>query len=124
MRTHARVAPERRAGKLLERLDGWAFDSREGIQDLETPKGVESLLDHLRMHFEPIDVFRQGRVVNEFVGDFERQPDEEVDVLKAILGELVVLIRLKVVARVARVALVVNSMHFSIWISKDLACAK
>ena len=39
-----RVAPARRAGKLLERLEGRAFDSREGIQDLETPNGVENLL--------------------------------------------------------------------------------
>ena len=29
------------------------------------------------MHFEPIDVFRQERV-DDFVGDFKRQPDEEV----------------------------------------------
>ena len=55
-----------------------AFDSCEGTKDLETPTGVESLLDHLRMHFEPMDVFRQGRVVDDFVRDFERQPGEEV----------------------------------------------
>ena len=35
--------------------------------------------DHLRMHFEPIDVFRRGRIVDDFVGDFERQPGEEVE---------------------------------------------
>ena len=46
-----RVAPERRAGKLMERLEGRAFDSREGIQDLGTPSGVEDLLDDLRPHF-------------------------------------------------------------------------
>ena len=40
--SHTRVAPERRAGKLLERLEGHAFDVREGIQDWETPKGVET----------------------------------------------------------------------------------
>ena len=62
--SHTRVVPERRAGKLLERLEGRAFDLCEEIQDLETPKGVENLLDHLRMHFESIDVFRQGRVVD------------------------------------------------------------
>ena len=43
-----RVAPEKRAGKLLERLEGRAFESCEGIQDLETPNGVENVLDHLR----------------------------------------------------------------------------
>ena len=74
-----RVAPERRAGKLLERLQGHAFDLCQGIHDRETPKGVENLLDHLRMYFEPIDVFRQGGVVDDFVGDFERQPGEEVE---------------------------------------------
>ena len=42
--SNTRVA-ERRAGKLLERLEGRAFDSTE-IQDLETPNGVEKLLDH------------------------------------------------------------------------------
>ena len=46
---------------------------------METPNGVENFLDHLRMHFEPIDVFRQGRVVDDFVDDFERQPGEEVE---------------------------------------------
>ena len=29
------------------------------------------------MHFEPIDVFRLGRVVDDFVGDLERQRGEE-----------------------------------------------
>ena len=46
--TNARVAPARRAGKLVERLEGRAFDSCEGIQDLDTLSGVENLLDHLR----------------------------------------------------------------------------
>ena len=40
---------------------------------------VLRILDHLRMHFEPIDVFRQGRLVDDFVDDFERQPGEEVE---------------------------------------------
>ena len=31
------------------------------------------------MYFEPIDVFRQGGVLDEFVGDFERQQGEEVE---------------------------------------------
>ena len=70
--SNTRVAPERRAGELLERLEGHAFDLPEGIQDWETPQGVENSLDHLRMCFEPIDVFRQGGVVDDFVGDFER----------------------------------------------------
>ena len=76
--SNTRVVPERRAGKLLERLEGREFDSPEGIQDLETPNGVENLLDHLRLHFEPIEVFRRGRVVDDFVSDFERQPGEEI----------------------------------------------
>ena len=40
--SNTRVAPETRAGKLLERLEGRAFDSCEGFQDLETPNGVEN----------------------------------------------------------------------------------
>ena len=62
----------------MERLEGRAFDSCEGIQDLETPDGVENLLDHLRTHFKPIEVIRRGRIVNGFVYDFERQPGEEI----------------------------------------------
>ena len=34
--SNTRVAPERRAAKLLERLEARAFDSCGGIQDLET----------------------------------------------------------------------------------------
>ena len=77
--SNTRVAPERWAGQLLERLGGRASDLCEGIQDLETPNGVENVLDHLRMHFQLIDVFRQGRVVDNFVGDFEREPGEEAE---------------------------------------------
>ena len=55
-----------------------AVDSCEGIQDLETPNGVENLLDHLRTHFEPIEVFRRGGIVDDFVSDFERQPGDEI----------------------------------------------
>ena len=65
--SNTRVAPARRAGKLLERLEGRAFDSCEGIQDLETPNGVENLLDHLRMYFKPIEVFGQEGIVDDFV---------------------------------------------------------
>ena len=53
---NTRVVPARRAGKLVERLEGRAFDSCEGIQDLETPNGVENLLDHLRTHLGPVEV--------------------------------------------------------------------
>ena len=76
--SNTREAPERRAGKLVERLEVRAIDSCEGIQDLRTPNGVENLLDHLRTHFEPIEVFRRGRIVDDFVFDFERQPGEEI----------------------------------------------
>ena len=62
----------------MERLERRALDSCEGIQDLETPDGVENLLDHLWTHFEPIEVFRRGRIVDDFVYDFERQPGEEI----------------------------------------------
>ena len=45
-------------------LEGRAFDPCEGIQNLETPDGVENLLDHLRTHFEPVEVFKRGRIVD------------------------------------------------------------
>ena len=59
--SNTQVAPERRADKLLECLEGRAFDSCEGIQDLETPNGVENLLDHSRTHCEPFEVFFRGK---------------------------------------------------------------
>ena len=76
--SNTRVVPERRAGKLLKRREGRAFDLCEGIQDLETPNGVENLIDHLRTHLEPIEVFRRGRIVDDFVYGFERQPGEDI----------------------------------------------
>ena len=62
-----------------EAFEGRAFDLCEEIQDLETPKGVQNLLDYLRVHFEPIDVSRQGKVEDDFVVGLERQPGEEVE---------------------------------------------
>ena len=49
-----------------------------GIRDLETPDGVENLLDHLRTHVGTIEVVRRGRIVDDLVFDFERQPSEEI----------------------------------------------
>ena len=48
------------SGKLLERLEGRACDACEGIQALETTNSVVNLPDHLRIHFEPIEVSRRG----------------------------------------------------------------
>ena len=62
--SNPRVVPEKRARKLLERLGERVSDSFEGIHALETPNGVEVLLDHLRAHIEPIEVFRRGKVVD------------------------------------------------------------
>ena len=72
--SNARVAPARMAGK----LEGRAIDSCEGIQDLESPDGVENLFDHLKTHFGPIEEFRRGWIVDDFVYDIERQPGEEI----------------------------------------------
>ena len=58
------MAPEKRAGKLVQRLEARAFESCEGMQDLETPSGVENLLDYSRTRFEPIEVF-SGRLVDD-----------------------------------------------------------
>ena len=63
--SNTRVALKRRTGKLLERLEARAFDSCEGIQDLETQNGVENLLDQLRTHFERIEVSRRARIVDD-----------------------------------------------------------
>ena len=69
--SNTRVAPERRTSKLLERPEERAFDSCEGTQDLESPNGVGNLLDHSRTHFEPLEVSRRGRIVDDFVFNFE-----------------------------------------------------
>ena len=42
------------------------------MQDLHTPNGVEDLLDHSRTHFEPIVVFRRGRMT------WSVKPTEEI----------------------------------------------
>ena len=77
--SNARVASESWAGKLLERLEGRALDSTAGRQDLETPNGVWEFARSLEdANIEPIEVFRRGRVMDDFVHDFERQPGEEI----------------------------------------------
>ena len=43
--TNMRLAPKRRAGKLVQWLEG---------------NRVDELMDHLMQHFEPLEVFRQG----------------------------------------------------------------
>ena len=48
------------------------------MQDLDTPNGVEDLLNHLRAQVEPIEVFRRGRRADDFVCNFECQPVEEI----------------------------------------------
>ena len=73
-RTSGIRPPARRDGKLVERLEGRAVDSCEGVQDRETLDGVKTLFDQLRTHLEPIKVLRRGRIVDDFVYDFERQP--------------------------------------------------
>ena len=62
----------------LARLESRAFDSCEEMQDVDTPNGVEDLLDPLRTHFELIEVFRRGGIVDDFVCDFERLSGEEI----------------------------------------------
>ena len=65
---------------MVERLEGRAFDSCEGIQDLETPNGVENFAGSLEGHIcEPIEVFRQGQDCGRLPSVmFERQPGEEI----------------------------------------------
>ena len=63
--SNTRVAPDRRAGKLLERLEGRAFESCEGIQALDTPNCVD-LLDHLRTRFELGIILSRLRIVDDF----------------------------------------------------------
>ena len=57
--SHTRVAPQRRAGKLLDVHSTCVKESRTW----KHRRVLRILLHHMRMYFEPIDVFRQGRVV-------------------------------------------------------------
>ena len=54
-----------------------SFDRKK--QELYLLRFVENLLDHLRTHIERIEVFRRGRIVDDFVFDFVREPGEEIE---------------------------------------------
>ena len=77
-----RINPKRRAGKMLERLKDVAFDATETIKPeaLREEDGVTVLLNHLRDKFEPLEVLRVGRIVDDFVYDFERADSEEIQI--------------------------------------------
>ena len=71
---NSRMPPERRAGRLLERLKDAAFEATETLSptDLQVDDGVNIHLNHLRDRFEPLEVLRTGRIVDDFLYDFER----------------------------------------------------
>jgi len=73
-----KLPKERRGGRLLERLEGEAFDATEtlDVASLSVPDGVALLMAHLRKKFEPIEVLRIGRIVDDFLYEFERRNGE------------------------------------------------
>ena len=77
---NTKLPKERRGGRLLERLEGEAFDATEtlDVASLSVPDGVALLMAHLRKKFEPIEVLRIGRIVDDFLYEFERRNGEEM----------------------------------------------
>ena len=71
---------ERRAGRLLERLEGDAFDACETLDtsELRSWSGAATFMKHLKSRFEPIDVLRVGRIVDDFLYEFERKNGEDM----------------------------------------------
>ena len=69
-----------RAGRLLVRLEGDAFDACETLDtaELRSWGGVALLMKHLKSRFEPIEVLRVGRIVDDFLYEFERKNGEEM----------------------------------------------
>ena len=74
------VPPEKRALRLLQKLTGHAFDKTEHLDpaSLLVTDGIKMFKDHLEKIFEPIEDFRVGKIMDEFLDDFSRKKDQEI----------------------------------------------
>ena len=71
--------PEKRGPKLLSKLEGVAEDKMATVSpsDLKGPDGVQRFKDIIWERFEPNENIRVGRVMDTFLFNFHRLPEED-----------------------------------------------
>ena len=72
------VKPEDRALRLVQKLSGDAFDKTENIkvETLQCSAGVEKFKAIIEEAYEPIEDYRVGKVMDEFIDTFDRKRDQ------------------------------------------------
>ena len=75
-----RMSPEKQALKLLQKLNGDAFEKLEHIdpESLRRTDGIEVLKKAIVDVYEPIEDYRVGKVMDDFLYGFERRKGQEI----------------------------------------------
>ena len=75
-----RMNINRRGPKLLGGLTGDAFDKLENVtpQSLAVPNGVELFKEHIIRCYEPIEDYRIGHIMDQFIDEFSRKNGQEI----------------------------------------------
>lgn len=75
-----RVDPLRRGVKFLAQLEGDAFEKMSLVEplSLKCRDGVDKLIALILQSYEPLENCRVGRIMDQFMYDFCRMPDEEI----------------------------------------------
>ena len=74
------VVPEEQAVRLLQKLSGEAFEKLENVkvEDVKCTDGVEKFKEYIINAYEPIEDYRVGKIMDEFLDDFQRKKDQEI----------------------------------------------
>jgi len=74
------VEPQDRAVRLLQELKGEAFEKLENIQvaTLQCDNGIDIFKEAIVAAYEPIEDYRVGKIMDEFLDDFSRKRDQEI----------------------------------------------
>ena len=74
------VKPEDRGLRLLQNLEGEAFEKLEDVvpETLRVPNSVELFKQKVDNAYEPVEDFRVGKVMDGFYHEFKRKRDEEI----------------------------------------------
>ena len=74
------VSPEKQALRLLQKLTGEAFEKLDNVTmaELRVPDGVDIFKKKIIDAYEPIEDYRVGKIMDEFLYKFERKSGEEV----------------------------------------------
>ena len=74
------VPPAKRALRLLQKLSGEACEKLEHIEvvDLQVEDGVERFKQHVINAYEPIEDYRVGKLMDEFLDEFIRKRGQEI----------------------------------------------